>query len=371
MPYSFVEDHPECGSGEIGLVNDVTEKLVGCHESRQSALEQIAAIESGKSVMGEMSASDVLVSPQVNDMKDLDDKGTFGGYLNLFTGKDSPDLEQDFFTKDTDFWLNDGEGQTSVLYAHGTDPVLGTKRITTEPAKLVVKDAGVWMETQLQKRNQYEEYVQKLAKEGKLGLSSGTASHLVEREEVESKGNKSVSYIKQWPLGLDGTLTPTPAEPRLKVVPLKQVSNPTLKEIAKDILKGEEASEAKAMSMMDRIRMIRKDFKDMVSSSDNWRVTSSDVFDDFIIARDRETRKLFRVEYSGSTESGYNFQPRSEWTEVTQETRFVARSISKELDEMSNLVRDRNGSEASESVSSDTSKDVGTLLDELNQMAKG
>ncbi len=55
---------------------------------------------------------------------------------------------------------------------------------------------------------------------GQLGWSSGTAAHLVEREEAGEAWK-----IKMWPLGLDASLTPTPAEPRNKVIPLKSLSD--------------------------------------------------------------------------------------------------------------------------------------------------
>ena len=49
-----------------------------------------------------------------------------------------------------------------------------------------------------------------------MGWSSGTAAHLVEREPM-GRAAKIVS----WPLGLDASLTPTPAEPRNVTMPLK------------------------------------------------------------------------------------------------------------------------------------------------------
>ena len=49
-----------------------------------------------------------------------------------------------------------------------------------------------------------------------MGWSSGTASHLVERQ-ITAKS----TWIKSWPLGLDDTLTPVPAEPRNEAIPLK------------------------------------------------------------------------------------------------------------------------------------------------------
>ena len=312
----------------------------------------------------------ISVSPQVNEIKDLDDKGSYGGFLVLYGSPESTDLEQDFFGsyngKETNFWLEDGKGKTPVLYGHGGDEVFGTKRLDKGFGRLVKKDAGVWMETQLQKRNKYEEYVHKLAKEGKLGLSSGTATHLVEKSEVETgdKSNKTANFISQWPLGLDGTLTPTPAEPRIGIQQLKDIESPSLKSIAQDILDGKGNSELKAMSVMDRLSVVRKDFREKFDSDTReFRISMNDIFDNFIVVHNRDTRKLFKVEYDGSVESGHSFQPRSEWTEVTEDRRFVARSVSKQLDDAMSLIKHRNGADTSE-------KDVGSLFDEMNQMLK-
>lgn len=226
MPYDIVEDHPRCDSGDYGLEKEG--EFMGCHSSEESAQDQIAAIEANKST-GEGSTH--LVGPHGSEVKDLDDKGTVGGYLVVFGSPTETDLERDFFTKQTDFWLSGGEGKSAALYAHGTDPKLGKRRIDKDWGSLVLKDAGVWMETQIEKRSEYEEAILQLAKEGKLGLSSGTASHLVEREAVE-EGKEGVTKITQWPLGLDASLTPQPAEPRTSVQPLKGLTFPTIKDLA-------------------------------------------------------------------------------------------------------------------------------------------
>lgn len=137
--------------------------------------------------------------------------GRVGGYLVRFSTDEDPDLEGEFFTKDTDF----GEAQTGmVYYQHGMDDVLKKRRIGRASHK--VDEFGVWAEAQLNMRDQYERFIYEMAEKGKLGWSSGTAGHLVEREPR----GKAV-WLKSWPLGLDDTLTPTPAEPRNTAIPLK------------------------------------------------------------------------------------------------------------------------------------------------------
>lgn len=147
------------------------------------------------------------------ELKALGD-GKVGGYLVRFGDANTPDLTGDYFDADTDFDLDDGAGKSTVLYHHGMDATL--KRRKLGRADLRQDEVGVWMEAQLAMRDEYERAVYSMVEAGKMGLSSGTAPHLVEREHV---GN--VSKITRWPLGLDASITPIPAEPRTSVVPLK------------------------------------------------------------------------------------------------------------------------------------------------------
>ena len=130
--------------------------------------------------------------------------GKVGGYLVRYSQANSPDLVGDYFTDKSDLGT-----QTSlpVLYHHGQDKTIGKRVIGTGTLR---KDAvGVWVETQLALRDDYEKHIYKLAEQGKLGWSSGSVSHLVERE---TKG-KGVSWVKSWWVA-EASLTPTPAEPQ-------------------------------------------------------------------------------------------------------------------------------------------------------------
>ena len=139
--------------------------------------------------------------------------GRVGGHLVRFTNEDEPDLEGEFFSKDTDF----GEHVSSpVYYAHGMDTKLGPRVLSTGEMK--IDDVGVWIEAQLELRDEYEQFIYRMAEAQKIGWSSGTASHLVER--VPGAEGKA-TWIKRWPLGLDASLTLTPAEPKNVAMPLK------------------------------------------------------------------------------------------------------------------------------------------------------
>jgi len=172
--------------------------------------QAVAACNSMWESRGEGKAADDTLITYGGAVKALGG-GRVGGYLVRFSTDADPDLEGEFFTKDTDF----GDAQTgTVYYQHGLDEVLGKKRLSKATHK--VDDFGVWAETQLDMRDRYEAFIYQMAEKGKMGWSSGTAGHLVEREPR----GKAV-WLKTWPLGLDDTLTPTPAEPRNTAIPLK------------------------------------------------------------------------------------------------------------------------------------------------------
>lgn len=139
--------------------------------------------------------------------------GKVGGHLVVFGDADHLDLEDEFFTAETDFDLWDGK-HTAVYYDHGLDPTI--KLDSLGRGSMEQDDVGVWVEAQLEMRNRYEEEIYGLVEKDKLGWSSATAPHLMSREKAE-KGY----WIKTWPLGLDASLTTIPAEPRIHAVPLK------------------------------------------------------------------------------------------------------------------------------------------------------
>ena len=135
-------------------------------------------------------------------------EGRIGGYLVRFTDAARPDLVGDFFTAQTE--LGFGAGATAdrvlpVFYHHGQDAVVG-KSIIGE-AKVKLDDIGLWVDAQLQMRDEYQAAIYRLAEGGKLGWSSGAVAHLVERKSV----GKS-SWLKTWWIA-EASLTPTPAEP--------------------------------------------------------------------------------------------------------------------------------------------------------------
>jgi HK97 family phage major capsid protein len=150
---------------------------------------------------------------QGGEIKALDDNGRVGGYLVRFSTENDPDLTGDYFTKETDF----GEfARLPLLYQHGMDAKIGKRRVGTADNRM--DDFGIWAESQLNLRDEYEKFIFDMAKRGKLGYSSGAAAHTVERSE----GAKA-AHIKQWYMA-EASLTPTPAEYRNTVTPIKSLA---------------------------------------------------------------------------------------------------------------------------------------------------
>jgi phage head maturation protease len=149
------------------------------------------------------------------ELKALDDSGRIGGHLVLWGTPELPDITatKDYFTPETDFWA-EWPTKAVVLYHHGLDATLGPRKLGD--AELKADDAGVWMSAQLKLRDDYERKLFDAVKQGKMGLSSGSVSHLVRREKQPNGTHK----IASWPI-YEASITPTPGEPRTQAVALK------------------------------------------------------------------------------------------------------------------------------------------------------
>lgn len=162
---------------------------------------------------------------------------TVGGYLVRFSSERDPDVTpmRDFFTMKTDFDM-EFPGKGTVYYHHGLDRTLKMRKLGK--ATLEMDDVGIWAEAQISKRDEYEAKVFEMVKAGKLGWSSGTASHLMGREKVGD-----AHKVTHWPLGLDVSLTPTPAEPRNQaIVNVKAYLAELDEEVDEGLLEGAKAA---------------------------------------------------------------------------------------------------------------------------------
>lgn len=141
----------------------------------------------------------------------LPDSGVkLGGYLVRYGGVD---LMGEYFGPDTDFG---GADSAPVYFHHGQAAGIKNRRLGR--ATLQQDEFGIFAETILQERDEYEKFIVALAEAGKLGWSSGTAAHLMQREEQEDGRTKIVA----WPIA-EASLTHIPAEPR-NTVAIKSIT---------------------------------------------------------------------------------------------------------------------------------------------------
>lgn len=148
----------------------------------------------------------------LGEIKDLG-SGKIGGHCLLFTTEHDPDLASDFFTKDTDFELSNRE--YPIYYCHTLDPKIKDKKLGR--GSIHKDDIGLWIEAQLDLRDEYEQAIYKLVQKGKMGWSTGSVSHLVRREN-----KATANFIKSWPIA-EISITPQPCEPRTYATPIKTI----------------------------------------------------------------------------------------------------------------------------------------------------
>jgi len=148
-------------------------------------------------------STQTIRAPASTAAKALGDDGRIGGYLVVWGDAARRDLHGEYFSPATDLGLG-WYPCRPVLYQHGLDGALGPALIGQIKA-FQPDDVGLWVEAQLDLRDRWARAVLNLIRQGALGWSSGSLPHLV---EVSAEG-----HIRRWPI-VEGSLTPTPAEPR-------------------------------------------------------------------------------------------------------------------------------------------------------------
>ncbi len=148
-------------------------------------------------------AQQIQAAPVSTAVKMLSEGGRVGGYLVVWGDDARRDLQGEYFSPETDLGL-DWYPRRPVLYQHGLDGALGPALIGQIEA-MQPDSVGLWVEAQLDLHRRWARAVLDLVRQGALGWSSGSLPHLV---EIEADG-----HIRRWPI-VEGSLTPTPAEPR-------------------------------------------------------------------------------------------------------------------------------------------------------------
>jgi len=138
-----------------------------------------------------------------------------GGYALVHGSPTERDVEGDYFTKNTDLWLDVYSNQP-LMFDHAVGVELppdddGNDEQTPRRYRLgsIVKakrdDIGLWVEGVVSTHNKWVEGIWDLIDRGALYFSSGSVPHLIKRSE----GGEVLS----WPI-IEVSTTPTPAEPR-------------------------------------------------------------------------------------------------------------------------------------------------------------
>jgi HK97 family phage major capsid protein len=127
-----------------------------------------------------------------------------GGYLVVWGNPHQKDLQGDYFTPQSDLGLA-WYPERPMLYHHGQDESLADPLIG-KIDRLEADEVGVWAEAQLDAHHRHYAAIKRLIEAGALSWSSGSLPHLVERQRD--------GWLKRWVI-VEGSLTPTPAEPRL------------------------------------------------------------------------------------------------------------------------------------------------------------
>jgi len=129
------------------------------------------------------------------------------------------DLQGEWFGPDTDYGPHHGDGMPSMVH-HGVPlkaELAGLAALTLAPVKATQDAVGIFVEAVLDLSDRYQAAIGQLVKAGKLRWSSGTASHLVLKDD-------DTGQLKRWH-PVEWSYTPTAAEPRLPaIMPVKALA---------------------------------------------------------------------------------------------------------------------------------------------------
>ena len=133
-----------------------------------------------------------------------------GGYAVLWGSESRKDWTGEFFDEKTEELtvIFDGVGRLPLLYQHTLNGAIKSAVVGVVDT-LKADSIGLWYEAELKLANEYETAVKKLINGGKLKTSTQTFN--VARKAEEN------GHITRWPI-VEVSLTPTPAEPRMRAV---------------------------------------------------------------------------------------------------------------------------------------------------------
>ena len=205
--------HIEKQDNRYCVIKDSDESNEGCHDTRDEAESQMAALYA--------SEDDDDKGNALKTVSKTDTEYRVANYMVLFGGRDLEGVANDrkngdgsvgeFFTKSTQFDSSYTDlGLLHVDWEHGLAPdgepdgddVLGYVDWKTAQ----IDDKGLFVERVLNRRSQYVQWLEELIEDGLIGNSTEAVSKGVERADT--------GEITKWPLFRD-TLTVSPMEPRM------------------------------------------------------------------------------------------------------------------------------------------------------------
>jgi HK97 family phage major capsid protein len=210
MPYGIFQTGPDDRPYCVYKVDENGDRVgdaIGCHATNDEAVDQVTAInisESGRSISKVAYGGAVRALPG----------HILEGALVVFSPEAKErDVYGTYFQQDTDIgW--EGKELRTATYEHGLEPQFGDRKVGEGLRLRNIDDFGVWVQNQLDESDEYDMAIYELAKRGKLGMSSGTAEHMV---KIAPDGK-----FLRW-LIVEGAYTIKPAEIRTKglVVPIR------------------------------------------------------------------------------------------------------------------------------------------------------
>jgi len=153
-------------------------------------------IENARSISVPLRDRDLVTLP-AQPLRALGE-GRVGGYLVVFSpGGEPRDAYGNYFEADTEFGWSVGDGPRIALYDHGLDPTIGTRSVGDGLELKQVDDVGLWVETQLDMADEYERAMyERIIPTGKMGMSSGTAEHLMQVPTMASSRGGSLPRVR-------------------------------------------------------------------------------------------------------------------------------------------------------------------------------
>lgn len=197
MPWKVLEKNGQYCVFKLGADNEPMGEALHCHATQEEAAAQARALY----------ASEAKAVKFAN-AEETELVGCLAPVGGPFNGQD---ITHEHFSNNTNFYLEwfPEPSTRPLLFHHGLDPDVKAAVVGRIHGLEFKTDMGLWMRAQLDAHNEYYGAIKELIKQGKLGLSSGSMRHLV---EVNPKSGE----ILRWPL-IEGSLTPTPANPMAEV----------------------------------------------------------------------------------------------------------------------------------------------------------